>query len=96
MPSLDRYFKEQAGQDVRNRVAAVFVLEDGGQVIGYYTLSATAIAPTALPETLRRRLPRYERLPAILLGRLAVDDPNHLYLSTRVIARVLATAGIDA
>lgn len=71
---LDRYLKEQASQDIRNRVAAVFVLADEDRVIGYYTLSATAVNPTLLPAELRKRLPRYEQLPAILLRRLAVDE----------------------
>lgn len=43
-------------------------------VAGYYTLSATSLAPTDLPADLARRLPRYLDLPAVLLGRLAVDS----------------------
>ena len=73
VPALDRYLKEQAVQDVRNRVAAVFVLAEQDRVIGYYTLSAISVHPTVLPDSLRKRLPHYEHLPAILLGRLAVD-----------------------
>lgn len=73
--SLDRYFREQAGQDVRRKLAAVFVLRDAeaDRVVGYYTLSATSIAPPSLPPATTRRLPRYAALPAVLLGRLAVD-----------------------
>lgn len=41
--------------------------------IGYYTLAATSIALTELPETLAKRLPRYPVVPATLMGRLAVD-----------------------
>jgi predicted N-acetyltransferase YhbS len=70
---LDRYFKDQAGQDVRRQVAAVFVAVAAGRVVGYYTLSAAAIGLTDLPEDLARRLPRYPQIPATLLGRLAVD-----------------------
>jgi predicted GNAT family N-acyltransferase len=37
-------------------------------------LSATAILLEDLPQPLARKLPRYPHLPAILLGRLAVDS----------------------
>ena len=72
---LDRYLRQQAGQDQRKNVAAVYVLVDetAGDIAGYYTLSATAIAATDLPEAITKRLPRYPLLPAILLGRLAID-----------------------
>jgi ribosomal protein S18 acetylase RimI-like enzyme len=72
---LDRYLRQQAGQDVRRRVASCFVLlGDGDRVpIGYYTLAATSIALAELPEALAKRLPRYPVVPATLMGRLAVD-----------------------
>jgi ribosomal protein S18 acetylase RimI-like enzyme len=72
---LDRYLREQAGQDARRRVAAPFVL-CGGQsnvVLGYYTLSALSIDVGAWPEDVARKLPHYPVVPATLLGRLAVD-----------------------
>jgi GNAT superfamily N-acetyltransferase len=72
---LDRYLRQQAGQDARRRVASCFVLVgDGDRVpIGYYTLAATSIALAELPEALAKRLPRYPVVPATLMGRLAVD-----------------------
>jgi hypothetical protein len=72
---LDRYLRQQAGQDVRRRVASCFMLiSDGDRVpIGYYTLAATSIALAELPEALAKRLPRYPVVPATLMGRLAVD-----------------------
>lgn len=71
---LDRYFRTQAGQDARKKLAAPFVLllEDGS-LAGYYTLSSTAVKLPELPETLARKLPRYPLVPATLLGRLAID-----------------------
>lgn len=71
---LDRYLRQQAGQDARRHVAAPFVLLDptNGQVAGYYTLSAFAVAPTELPPDLAKKLPRYPLVPTHLLGRLAV------------------------
>lgn len=71
---LDRYLRAQAGQDARRRVAAPFVLAlPNGRVVGYYTLSATAVKLAELPAEAIRGLPRYPLVPATLLGRLAVD-----------------------
>ena len=74
MPALDRYLRAQAGQDARRRVAAPFVATAGSvKVLGFYTLSATSIQLTDVPAALAKKLPRYPRLPATLLGRLATD-----------------------
>src|SRR5262245_15188449 len=73
---LDRYLRHQASQDVRRHLAVVFILRtvDSPIVVGYYTLSMSAIEPTSLPAELIPRLPRYPVLPAALIGRLAVDQ----------------------
>ena len=74
VPPLDRYLREQAGQDARRRIAAPFVaVDEENRIRGFYTLSATSILLTDLPPELAKRLPRYPRLPATLLGRLATD-----------------------
>ena len=72
---LDRYLRTQAGQDRRRRLAAPFVCYDTATslIVGYYTLSATAVTPAALSVEVTRRLPRYDHFPATLIGRLAVD-----------------------
>jgi GNAT superfamily N-acetyltransferase len=76
--ALDRYFRTQAGQDTRRRVASCFVLvAPDGSVAGYYTLSAASIALADLPAEIARKLPRYPLLPAALMGRLAVDRGRH-------------------
>jgi ribosomal protein S18 acetylase RimI-like enzyme len=74
--ALDRYLHQQARQDLRRHLAAVFVLcaADSVEVLGYYTLSTTAIEAADLPPEITRRLPRYPHFPAALLGRLAVDQ----------------------
>ena len=74
--SLDRYLKEQAGQDLRRGCATPFVLvsERGDTtVLGYYTLSSYGIDVGELPPDVVKKLPRYPLIPATLLGRLAVD-----------------------
>src|SRR5205823_15076688 len=73
---LDNYLKAQASQDIKKNMAAVYVLTelDSNVIIGYYTISATSIEPTMLADNVLRRLPRYNAFPAILIGRLAVDQ----------------------
>jgi predicted GNAT family N-acyltransferase len=72
--ALTAYIKQQAGQDVKKSVAAVFVLTpDGKTIAGYYTLSQYAVDAGGVPEEIIQtlRLPKYKELPATLLGRLA-------------------------
>ena len=75
LPELDRYLARRAGQDVRRRIARVFVCTSEGTntVLGFYTLSALAIDLSSLPEELSRKLPRHP-VPCALIGRLAVDQ----------------------
>jgi ribosomal protein S18 acetylase RimI-like enzyme len=71
---LDRYFREQVTQDVRRRVAACFVaLAYDQRVVGYYTLASASLLLADLPASIRKKLPRYPSVPAIRMGRLAVD-----------------------
>ena len=73
--ALNHYLHRQAGQDVRKKIAAAFILkgDNPASIAGYYTLSATSINVGELPEHTARKLPRYPLLPATLIGRLAVD-----------------------
>ena len=73
--SLDRYLKTQAGQDVRRKANAVFILGELGEparILGYYTLCAMAISQGDVPEAARKHVPRYPLVSATLIGRLAV------------------------
>lgn len=73
--SLDRYVKTQAGQDVRRKANAVFVLcsqADPKRVLGYYTLCAMAISQGDVPEVARTHVPRYPLVSCTLIGRLAI------------------------
>lgn len=74
---LNVYLQQIAGKDAERHVAAVFVMADDAlpaAIVGYYTLSAFAVDVTELPESMQKKLPRYPRLPATLLGRLARDE----------------------
>ena len=72
--ALVTYLKQQANQDIKKRVAAVFVLtRDGRSIAGYFTLSQYAVSLGEIPPELATtlNLPKYDLLPATLLGRLA-------------------------
>jgi hypothetical protein len=74
---LNTYLRALARKDVDRRVSAAFVLVDEAEpatVVGYYTLSAFTVEGAELPESRQKKLPRYPRLPATLLGRLARDE----------------------
>lgn len=74
IPALDRYVREQVSQDIRRRAAACFVaVDDAQRIVGYYTLAAAGVPLDRLPEDVRRKLPRYASVPAVRMGRLAVD-----------------------
>jgi predicted GNAT family N-acyltransferase len=73
---LDTYLKQQANQEAKRNIAVTYILceQNSTSIVGYYTLSTASIETTQLPEEIRRRLPRYEALPTMLIGRLAVDQ----------------------
>jgi predicted GNAT family N-acyltransferase len=71
---LNRYLREQAGQDVRREAARVWIMVETGNpsiIIGYYTLCAASITLGSIPLEIKKRLPRYPDVPAFLIGRLA-------------------------
>lgn len=64
----------QAKQDVKRKLAACFVLAEKTVVKCYYTVSGLSIEQNLLPVEMQKKLPpAYLKLPATLLGRLAVD-----------------------
>ena len=72
---LDRYFREQVAQDIRRRIAACFVaLTDEQRIAGYYTLASASLMLADLPASIGKKLPRYPTVPAVRMGRLAVDE----------------------
>lgn len=70
-PDLDGWFHERASQDEKRNLARVFVAIDEDGVAGFYSLSSYTLALADLPPDLARKLPRYDALPAALVGRLA-------------------------
>jgi ribosomal protein S18 acetylase RimI-like enzyme len=70
---LDDWFHRRASQDERRNIARVFVASDGLGIIGFYSLSSFTLSLTDLPDEIARKLPRYDAVPAALIGRLARD-----------------------
>lgn len=76
---LNNYLKTQAGQDIKRKLSACFVLSEHetNEIQGYYTLSNSSIPLSNLPETIQKKLPKsYISIPATLLGRLAIDNKH--------------------
>ncbi len=76
VPVLNEYLARIAGQDVKRKAAAVFVMtpkSEISRIVGYYTLCSTSIELSSLPLAMTSRLPRYPEIPALLIGRLARD-----------------------
>ena len=103
VPDLDDYLQKQASQDVKRKVATVFVAADldGATIRGYFTLSMASIPLGDLPDEPARKLPLYPTVPAVRLGRLAVRQADkgqglgtHLLLDAlhRAVANEIAWA----
>jgi GNAT superfamily N-acetyltransferase len=97
--SLNRYLKQQASQDVRKNVASLYVAvwqESSSfcaEPAGYYSLSNTGILQADIPNELQRKMPRYPLIPAVLLGRLAVDLTHRARgLGSRLLADAFESA----
>ena len=68
---LDRFFRLYAGQNqFRHHVSVTYVFENGGQILGYVTVSGGEITADRLPRG-SKKFPRYP-LPILRVGRLAV------------------------
>ncbi len=78
--ALDRYFQTQVTQDIRRHITNCFVAVEAvtsyvaNRVAAYYTISAASIPLVDLPLEETKRLPRYPTVPAVRIGRLAVDQ----------------------
>jgi len=84
--ALDNYLKYQASQDVRKKVAAVYVaIADGKTILGFYTLSQYSIQLDQKPVEISKRFPKYPAVPATLLGRLA----RHSFTKSQGLGQLL-------
>ena len=79
---LNRYLSEQAALDMKRRTSGCWVMVDPSHpsiILGYYTLSAESVLAhelEAADPAFRKKLPRYPRFVATLIGRLAVSKTH--------------------
>lgn len=95
---LNDYLVRFASQDVKRKVAAVFVFtasEEPNRVVGYYTLCATSVELSGMSEEAVKRLPRYPQVPGILIGRLA-RNVGHPGLERLLLADALSRCARSA
>lgn len=68
--SLDRWLKQRSAQNQASGASRTFVVCEDQEVIGYYALASSAVAPSASPGKFRRNMP--DPIPVVVLARLAV------------------------
>lgn len=76
-PVLNDYLKKYARQNHNKGIAKTFVaIPTSGRlkVDGYYTVNSSVIEYDSMPDSFKRGIPAYP-LPAVLIGKLAVDNP---------------------
>ncbi len=73
--SLNEWLTKRAYKNQLTGASRCFVTCQDSEVVGYYSLSAGAIARELAPKAQRRNQPN--PLPTLLLGRLAIDKTYH-------------------
>src|SRR3972149_8271102 len=71
VPILDEWLKKRALANEASGASRTYVVIAGGRVIGYYALANGAVAAQQSTGKVRRNMP--DPIPAMILGRLAVD-----------------------
>ena len=71
--ALNKWLRQFALSDQRASDSVTYVLEQGQQIVGFYTLAPHAIEPGATPSRLGTGLPRQRPISVILLARLGLD-----------------------
>jgi predicted N-acetyltransferase YhbS len=70
--ALDLWLKQRARANEATGASRTFVICSGKRVIGYYSLSAASIMHNVATGKTRRNMP--DPVPAVLIGRLAIDQ----------------------
>jgi len=72
VPALNAYLQRQALHDQRAEKSRTYVVARGLRVVGFFTLAASAVEVEQAPARVAKGQGQ-QPIPAILLGRLAVD-----------------------
>lgn len=73
--SLDDWLRRRALRNQASGASRTFVVCDAGQVVAYYALAASAVAPGAAPGRFKRNMP--DPIPVVVLARLAIARDHH-------------------
>jgi predicted GNAT family N-acyltransferase len=87
---LNSYLQRYSNQHERKGIGRTYVAtrDDERRVVGYYTISSSAVAFDVVPENLPRHL-----VPVALVGRLAVDNSaRRQRLGERLLVHALRSA----
>ncbi len=76
---LNEYLRKRARADQTRRFSTCYlaIATDTDSIAGFYTISSSSINLNQLPEATRKKLPRYNDVPVVRIGRLAVDVSHH-------------------
>jgi GNAT superfamily N-acetyltransferase len=79
VPVLSEWLRQHASQYDRRDLARTYVLVRAGlsRVFGYYAISTCQLCYQDLPSHRSQGLPRRLSIPAVLMGKLAVDQSLH-------------------
>jgi GNAT superfamily N-acetyltransferase len=92
--SLDDWLRRRALQNQASGASRTFVVCDAGQVIAYYALAASAVAPDAAPGRFRRNMP--DPIPVVVLARLAITREHQGHGLGRALFQDVANRVIHA
>lgn len=70
--SLDEWLQKRALKNELSSASRTYVTCSGTKVVGYYCLSAGAVALAEAPKRLTRNMP--DPIPVLVMGRLAIDQ----------------------
>lgn len=73
---LNAYLRKRAHREMKASASVCYVISprnEPGRIAGFYTLSAATVELGKLPKEVAKKLPRYDELGAVLIGRLASD-----------------------
>jgi ribosomal protein S18 acetylase RimI-like enzyme len=71
---VDNYFKRTAGKLARAGNSRLYVMERGGDVMGFYALNAHSVDYTQLPARYARTRPAHGAIPAAYISMIGVDQ----------------------
>ena len=73
---LNDYLKTRARKDQERHFSTCYLAianDDTNAIAGFYTISSSSIKLDQLSPATRKKLPRYDDVPVVRIGRLAVD-----------------------